>query len=444
MRLRNRLLAVTTLTLGTGMAVAGVAGNLLFAHAIAADQNERLSARLQAITASLSIDRTGRVQIHSAFNDSELDRYAWIFTASGKLLEQPAAVPRALTDQALGLAHSVGHNSGVRRGDVLMGSQQLKAHGRPVATVVAGVSITQFQTLRREVLLGTIAVAAFILILGSVAMRRALNAALAPVERMTNDAEDWNAHDLDRRFGLGPATDEITSLAATLDHLMARIASSRRHEQRFAAEIAHELRTPLAAIRGVAELNAERSTLEETHTAFRQIEDESRRIGLTLDTLMAFARSETNPAADGVDLESVVADFQDVTIHHASAPLPRAEGDVALIRQILAPLIDNARRHADHEVTVELGASGDRALISVRDDGPGVEPGLGDTIFQPGVRGSTRTGDGAGLGLPLARRLAASCGGEITVGGGPGGCFVLSLPVVATVAPQHQVDRLRS
>jgi signal transduction histidine kinase len=432
-KLRSRLLAVTTLTVGTGVAAAGIAGNLLFAHAISADQHERLNARLQAITASLSVDRAGRVQIHSAFNDSELDRYAWIFTPAGRILEQPTGASQSLAAAATSLAHSVGHRKVTRRGDVLLGSRQLEAGRRAVATVVAGVSVAEFQRLRREVLLGTIAVAAFILILGTVAIRRALNAALAPVERMTNDAEDWNAHDLDRRFDLGPATDEITALAATLDHLMARIASTRRHEQRFAAEIAHELRTPLAAIRGTAELNAEGTSLEGARAALRQIEDESRRIGLTLDTLMAVARSETNPAAEGVDLQTVVADFDDVTIRPPQGALPRAEGDVALIRQTLAPLIDNARRHASHEVIVELGTSGERVLITVRDDGPGIEPGLGDTIFEPGVRGTAQPSEGAGLGLPLARRLAASCGGEITVGDGPGGCFVLSLPVVRGV-----------
>ena len=71
---------------------------------------------------------------------------------------------------------------------------------------------------------------------------------------MTAEAEDWGAHDLDRRFDLGPVQDELTGLGAVLDGLLSRIAASRHHEQRFATETAHELRTPLAAIRGWAEL----------------------------------------------------------------------------------------------------------------------------------------------------------------------------------------------
>ena len=60
----------------------------------------------------------------------------------------------------------------------------------------------------------------------------------------------------------------------------------------------------------------------------------------------------------------------------------------------------------------------------MRDDGPGLDPALGERVFDPGVRGP---GAGAGLGLPLARRLARSCGGDVRAGDGPGGCFVLEL-----------------
>ena len=75
---------------------------------------------------------------------------------------------------------------------------------------------------------------------------------------MTVAAEDWGAHDLERRFDLGPSRDELTGLAATLDGLLSRIAASRRHEQRFADDVAHELRTPLATLRAQAELGLRR------------------------------------------------------------------------------------------------------------------------------------------------------------------------------------------
>ena len=87
-------------------------------------------------------------------------------------------------------------------------------------------------------------------------------------------------------------------------------------------------------------------------------------------------------------------------------------------------------RHARERVDLVLSASDGRVRVAVRDDGPGVTAALGERVFDPGVRGSDHDG-GAGLGLPLARRLARSCGGDVTLGAGPGGCFVLELPAIA-------------
>ena len=85
-------------------------------------------------------------------------------------------------------------------------------------------------------------------------VRLAVTKALQPVADMTARAAEWSENDLDRRFELGPPHDELTALSATLNGLLARIASSLRHEQRFSAEMAHELRTPLSGVRGEAEL----------------------------------------------------------------------------------------------------------------------------------------------------------------------------------------------
>ena len=118
-----------------------------------------------------------------------------------------------------------------------------------------------------------------------------------------------------------------------------------------------------------------------------------------------------------------------VTVEEA---LPAAEGDFDVVRRALAPLVANARGHAVSTVRLELSSEAGRVRLAVRDDGPGLEPGLGERAFAPGVRGARETGDGAGLGLPLARRLAQSCGGDVHLGEGPGGCFVLELPAVGT------------
>jgi signal transduction histidine kinase len=114
----------------------------------------------------------------------------------------------------------------------------------------------------------------------------------------------------------------------------------------------------------------------------------------------------------------------------ADSAVPPAEGEPEVVRRALAPLLENARRHARDGVTLELSCAHGRVRLAVRDDGPGLDPALGEHAFEPGTRGADAVGDGAGLGLPLARRLARSCGGDVVTGPGPGGCFVLELPAV--------------
>ena len=128
-----------------------------------------------------------------------------------------------------------------------------RAAGRSAPSSSA-MSVEAVERLEGSVLLGSIVLAALLLLAGLLAIRGAVDGALRPVAAMTRDAAAWSANDLDQRFDLGPRRDELTGLAATLDNLLGRIAASRRHEQRFASEVAHELRTPIARMRGRAEL----------------------------------------------------------------------------------------------------------------------------------------------------------------------------------------------
>jgi signal transduction histidine kinase len=148
---------------------------------------------------------------------------------------------------------------------------------------------------------------------------------------------------------------------------------------------------------------------------------------------MAVARRELDPSEGSVDLAALASEIDDVTVR-VDGPVPAAEGEADVVRRALAPLVDNARRHARTGVVLEVAVDDGRVRLAVRDDGPGLDPALGERAFDPGVRGEAESGDGAGLGLPLARRLARSCGGDVLAGPGPGGCFVLELPAVGRQA----------
>jgi signal transduction histidine kinase len=431
MRFRTRLLAVSLATLALGLGVLLVLGNVLLASTIDGVTSGLLETRADAQIAALSVTPDG-VSVRHAVNDETLDAHAWIFDR-GRLIERPADVPAELDGLAVSLgAHAVRRDTDGPR-DLRLRTVPLMAGGsrRVVGTIVVEVSTAPFHDLQRKVLVASVAIALLILLGGAVAIGRALHGALDPVRRMTTDAEDWGEHDLDRRFALGPARDEITGLAATLDHLLERIAASRRHERRFAADVAHELRTPLAAIRVRVDLALDpRAPTEDSHATLRAIEAQVARMSATVETLLAVAWREIDPQDGRVDLEAIAHELDGVELRVLSDPMPAAEGDPEIVRRALAPLLDNARRHARSSVTVTLDTTPGRARVTVRDDGPGLDPKLGEAAFEPGRRGERQPEGGAGLGLPLARRLARACGGDVSIGAGPGGCFMLELPAV--------------
>lgn len=434
MSFRARLLLTSLVTLVVGLGALVVAGNVLLDRRVETETSNLLSAHVQAQLATLSVTASG-VQIREAPNDGVLDRNGWVIDGQ-RVLEGATNVSPALARQAiaLGRARDFGDHDGPD--DVRLRVAPIAAPGAtsPRGAVVVALSTDALESVQKEVLLGSLVIAALVVLAGGVALWTAINRALDPVRRMTASAEDWGAHDLDRRFDLGPPRDELTGLAATLDGLLARIAASRRHEQRFASEVAHELRTPIARIRSRAELalTAEGPAAdEERAAALGSVVAQSAVLTDTVDTLLAVARRELAPQEGAVDLVALAREVDRVDVRVPDGDVPAAEGEEDVLRRALAPLVDNARRHARSRVTLVLSAAGGRVCLAVRDDGPGVDPALGERVFDPGVQGDgPHATKGAGLGLPLARRLARSCGGDVVLGDGPGGCFVLELPAV--------------
>jgi signal transduction histidine kinase len=430
--LRLRLLLVSLSTLAVGLGAALLAANVLLAQRADAEISSVLRADADAQVAALSVVR-GRLVVRESPNDATLDRRSWVLDGD-RVVEHPAGASPRLAQAAIALGRRRRVLEIDGPGNTRLRAQTVLVPGTHTAagTVVVAISTTFSEHLEQGVLVGSVAIAALVLLVGGLAVSSALNGALRPVAEMTASAEDWGAHDLDRRFALGEPRDELTALAATLDHLLSRIAASRRHEQRFASEVAHELRTPLAALRLRAELALgarDPGRAAEHEEALCAVIAQAERLDRTIDALLAVARQEIDGARGTVDLAAVAHELDGVRVTAANG-LPIAEGDIEVVRRAVAPLVDNARRHARNEVLVELSSASGKVRLTVRDDGPGVDAAAVDDIFDAGFRGPDEPDGGSGLGLTLARRLARSCGGDITCRPGPGGCFTLELPAL--------------
>jgi signal transduction histidine kinase len=435
--LRGRVTLASLLALSAGLAILTVGVNLLISNQLDRDASAVLRERASAQLSTLAFGPNGRVTTHEVPGDEALDRHAWVYAAGGRTVERPpaeAAAQRAA--DALALAGKRAERS---VGDVrLRAEPAVDEAGRARGMVVVGVALGPYTRTRHVLLIATLTIDLFVLLAGTLLVRGAVDRALRPVAEMTQRAADWSERDLDRRFNLGPPRDELTALSATLDGLLARLGSSLRHEQRFSAEVAHELRTPLAGVRGEAELAlADPGVGGRTRNAFEQILRGTERMQSVIETLVTAARRDAREAPGSCDAALAadaaadavrpIARRTGVDIDLRALPnMVRVGADEDLVAQALKPLLDNAVRHANAAVTVSVRRADGQAVFTVLDDGPGIGPDA-RTPFEPG----SSTAGGSGLGLPLARRLARSCGGDIkAVPDATGGCFELRLPAL--------------
>ena len=271
---------------------------------------------------------------------------------------------------------------------------------------------------------------------------------LRPVDEMTRAARTIGAGDLSARLVVPGGRDEITRLAEAWNEMLGRLEESFARLQRFTADAAHELRTPLAALKTTAELSLRRSRQsEEYREALQQVVQISDRIQALVETLLAIARGQVptiGVAETVVDLGALIDDLavemqplmDDRRLSfQVQTKSVFAEVNSDGVRRIVAILLDNAMKYtsAGGTVSVAVGEAGDRFEISVTDTGAGIPEAELSRIFERFYRvdaSRDRKTGGFGLGLAIARQLAQGHGGDIiaTSTEGAGSQFVLKLP----------------
>jgi signal transduction histidine kinase len=275
--------------------------------------------------------------------------------------------------------------------------------------------------------------------------------------------------DVARRIGRGeagvdagrPATTELAALAQELERMSAQLEAARDRERaletsrrELVAWVSHDLRTPLAAVRAMAEA-LEDGVVSDPDTVARY----HRQLGLEVDRLAGlvddlFELSRTQAGVVELHLEPVALGDLISDALAGAAPVAQAKGvrlegrldghppDLALstpeVARALRNLLENAIRHtpADGTVRVEAGVDDGHAYVAVADACGGIPPPDLDRVFDVAFRGeaarSPGHGSGAGLGLAIARGMVEAHGGELTVGNeGPGCRFVVRLPLEA-------------
>jgi two-component system heavy metal sensor histidine kinase CusS len=247
--------------------------------------------------------------------------------------------------------------------------------------------------------------------------------------------------------------DETKVLAETLNAAFDGYAGALRRLERFSGDAAHQLRTPIAAMRNLGEVSLSRSrTADEYREALETMLGELDRLTRIVEQLLQLSRLDAGalkgrfaPIPLGAVIEQVrqiyepLAEARGVELAVASAVV-RVAGIEELLVELLGNLVDNALRHTPKggTVRIEVAAAADGAVrLAVTDSGPGIPDEFAQKIFDrfaqvPG--GETGT---AGLGLPLAAQIAAVHGGELKLAnpGKPGARFECRLPARGDAAP---------
>jgi heavy metal sensor kinase len=373
---------------------------------------------------------------------ADATRYYQVYGADGQLLAQSPGM------ESLGLRYTTKEVADFRAAPGMRDVQTDRGRIRITTTVITpapgkhyvvqvGEMLTRFDaTLRdfdRMLWLRTLIGITLAVIMGPVLA----GWALAPLMRLARHAQSISITRLDERLPLRGTDDELDRVAAAFNQALDRLERSIGEMRQFTAALAHELRTPLAVLRGQAEmaLTAAAVSPAQTREHIASQIDEYDRLTRLINQILTLARAEAGEiemTSGRIDLSTIatavtdqvepLADAKGIHLSMDIAPSIFVRGDAGWIERLLLILLDNAIKFtaAGGDVSVSLHQAGDRIVLAVRDNGVGISPDALPHVFEPFYRGSqTRSAEGAGIGLALAKWIVDAHGATIEAASTP-------------------------
>ena len=310
--------------------------------------------------------------------------------------------------------------------------------GRSTCTVLVGETTQKRKQLARGLLLSSLFPELLIALATVLIVWFGVKRGLWPLARLSEEIKARSPRDL-RPFDPAAAPEETRPLVSALNGLLGEVARAAQNQERFLANAAHQLRTPLAGLRAHAELALEQPVPEACRAHLEQVHQATIRTARLANQLLALARAERGArerAPEKVNLKSVVETEADAWVHQAlardidlgfelhAAPV---QGDAFLLREAMANLVHNAIEYSQRggRVTVRTGRNGSHSFVEVEDDGPGIPPQERERVLERFYRVPGTPGTGSGLGLAIVREIAAGHGGAVSLANnGAKGCRV--------------------
>jgi len=309
--------------------------------------------------------------------------------------------------------------------------------GSSICTVLVGETTLKRERLARDILFQSLFPELLIALATLVIVWFGVKRGLEPLARLSDEIKSRSAGDL-RPIDAAGAPLETRPLVGALNDLLEEVSSASRSQQRFLANAAHQLRTPLAGLQAHTELALAQPMPEACRTQLEQVQRATIRTGRLANQLLALARTEpgARSATAAVDLKGIAGSEADAWLRQSLArdidlgfelDAAPVQGDAFLLREALANLVHNAIEYSNRggRVTVRTGRRNGHAFLEVEDDGPGITPDERERVLERFYRVPGTPGTGSGLGLAIVREIASSHAASLFVAEGTaGGCRV--------------------
>ena len=309
--------------------------------------------------------------------------------------------------------------------------------GRGALLIQVAERVTARDEFAREIFLRMVLPQGILILLAAIAVWYGVGRGLAPLSTLRREIENRSHRDLSA-LPEEQAPREVRPLIHAMNDLLARLGTAISTQQRFIADAAHQLRTPIAGLKTQTELALRQSQPGNVHDALRQLQTATEQSTRLVNQLLSLARAEPGAgrehAVGRLDLARLA---RDTTTEWVPRALARSidlgydgesaatwiEGDEFLVRDLLGNLLDNAIRYTQlgGQVTVRVAVGLNAVALSVEDNGPGIPELERERVFERFYRVLGTGTEGCGLGLAIVREIALSHGAEVTLGAAASG-----------------------
>ncbi len=443
--LRSRLTLLFIGVAGGTVLAAAISMGVLVEHAVWAPLDAELGEEAETVCSLLEAGALDDVREAVAAMAGEHSpgpgKFVRVSRPDGSVLARAGRLPSAVRH------YNPGPRSGAHTVDVpRFGPYRAYWHitGPGACRALVGAGAARYARTLRRAWIAILSVAAGLLAALLALAWIITGRATGELGRLAEEIETIEAGSLAHRL-VPRQTLEIDRLAAVLNRLLERLEAAMTHLQHFTADAAHELRTPVAGLRARLEvtLGGERSERAYRDGLLDALE-QTERIGSLAEHLLALSAVEAGIDAEEAEpvrldalarevCESLEPVAQEQERHFecvAAAPI-MVRGAPQLLKRLLLNLIDNAFRHTPRGTAVRLtvGAVGERAIVEVSDEGPGIPREDLPRIFDRFRRGKAAPAGGRGLGLALCREIVARHRGSIVVENRAGTTVTVRLPM---------------